>query len=130
MEKITIGKMAVRVGTKVSTIRFYQRSGLLEEPPKVNGGFRYYTVSHVGRLKLILNAKSLGFSLEEVRQLIRAGRERCDIIRGLLKNRIDRVEAEIANLDTARQTLSGLLQTCETELPDRACPAIGRLESI
>ena len=75
MEKITIGKMAARVGTKVSTIRFYQRSGLLEEPPKVNGGFRYYTVSHIGRLKLILNAKSLGFSLEEVRQLIRAGRE-------------------------------------------------------
>ena len=130
MAKITIGKVAELAGTKVSTIRFYQRTGLLEEPPKIHGGFRYYSDNHVGRLRLILNAKSLGFSLEEVRQFISAGRERCDIIRELLKNRIDSVEAEIAGLDTARMTLSGLLQSCETESPDLACPAIGRLESI
>ena len=127
MAKITIGKVAELVGTKVSTIRFYQRKGLMEEPPKVNGGFRYYTNDHVGRLKLILNAKSLGFSLEEVRQLINAGRDRCDIIRGLLKNRLRRVEADIASLDTARETLRGLLQGCESESP--VCPAVGRLES-
>ena len=129
MAKITIGKVAQLVGTKVSTIRFYQRVGLMEEPPKIHGGFRYYTDDHVGRLRLILNAKSLGFPLEEVRQLIKVGWQRCDIIRELLKNRIDHVEAEIASLDIARMTLSGLLQSCEMESPDRVCPAIGRLES-
>lgn len=68
--KITIGKAAAAAGVNVETIRFYQRRGLLVEPPKVLGGFRYYDEATVARVRFIKRAQALGFSLKEVLSLL------------------------------------------------------------
>jgi MerR family transcriptional regulator, mercuric resistance operon regulatory protein len=70
MPKLTIGQVATEGGVNVETIRYYQRRGLLEEPEKPVGGYRNYPKEIVKRIRFIKRAQALGFSLEEVAELL------------------------------------------------------------
>jgi DNA-binding transcriptional MerR regulator len=70
MARLTIGDLAKRTGTKVETIRYYERIGLLPEPGRTEGNYRSYGSEHLGRLSFIRRARDLGFSLDQVRELL------------------------------------------------------------
>ncbi len=69
MKALTIGKVAKQAGIGVETIRFYERIGLLEEPPRNGSGYRQYSPEAVVKLRFIKKAKQLGFSLKEIEEL-------------------------------------------------------------
>ncbi len=70
MEILSIGQVARRAGVGVETVRFYEREGLLEEPPRRASGYRQYSEQVVKRLHFIKRAKQLGFSLKEISELL------------------------------------------------------------
>src|SRR5215471_21335458 len=73
MEILSIGQVAKRAGVGVETVRFYEREGLLEEPPRGASGYRQYSEQVVKRLHFIKRAQQLGFSLKEISELLRLG---------------------------------------------------------
>ena len=68
MDSMSIGKVANRVALGVETLRFYEREGLLEKPPRLNSGYRAYPAATVNRVLFIKRAKELGFSLKEIQR--------------------------------------------------------------
>ena len=78
---LKIGQLARAAGVNVETIRYYERRGLLPEPPRTRSGYREYPESDVARLGFIRRAQELGFTLKEVKELIREGNVRRVIIR-------------------------------------------------
>ena len=73
---LKIGELGSATDTKVETIRYYERIGLLPVPSRTTGNYRSYTAEHVGRLGFIRRARELGFSIAEVRELLNNGRTR------------------------------------------------------
>ena len=72
---LTIGELAKAAGVNVETVRYYQRRGLLKEPPRPVAGFRRYAASEVGRLRFVKRAQMLGFTLGEIADLMRLADE-------------------------------------------------------
>jgi MerR family mercuric resistance operon transcriptional regulator len=115
MAGMTIGKLAAAGGVGVETIRYYQRRGLLQEPPRDEfyGGIRRYGVPDVQRLRFIRAAQGAGFTLEQIAELLeldatddRAG------ARALATERITALDAKIAELQEARTALARLARDC------------------
>lgn len=123
MKDMAIGALAREAGVGVETIRFYQRRGLLEEPPRA-GGIRRYDDRHVERVRFIKRAQAAGFTLAEIGELIAldAGQDRARA-RALATARIDALEARIAELRDAQAALSRLAGACAEER-EGPCPII------
>lgn len=113
MEALTIGGLAETGGVGVETIRFYQRKGLLHTPTRA-AGIRRYGHDDVRRLKFIRQAQAAGFTLEEIRELLAldASEDRRRA-RQLAKARIEALDARIAELEKARNSLRRLATECE-----------------
>src|SRR5215469_7495444 len=96
---LTIGTLAKWGRVNVETIRYYQRRGLLEEPPRPAGGFRHYSQESVKRVRFIKRAQNLGFSLEEILILLTLDeRKACKKTRGIAAHKLELIEAKIADL--------------------------------
>lgn len=121
---MTIGELAAEAGVGVETIRFYERQGILPEPPRSAAGYRRYADVDRWRLAFILRGKSLGFSLRDIGELLGAESERsiADVLR-VTASRLVRVEDELAELARHRDRLRALLRTCEHGEGD-ACLAL------
>ena len=76
MESLTIGKVAGLAGVGVETIRFYEREGLIDEPPRRASGYRQYPMNTADRVRFIKSAKELGFTLKEIKELLSSKRLR------------------------------------------------------
>lgn len=123
--KITIGKAAAAAGVNVETIRFYQRRGLLAEPPKVLGGFRYYDDATIARVRFVKRAQALGFSLEEVLDLLALEQSvACRETHDAAVRKLQLVEERINDLNLIRLTLKNLVQQCEAGPAAFSCPII------
>ncbi len=109
---LTIGSLADAGGVGVETIRYYQRKGLLGTPTR-EGGIRRYGSEDVRRLRFIRQAQAAGFTLEQIRELLDldAGEDRARA-RELAKERIEALDAKIAALETARNSLRRLAREC------------------
>lgn len=120
---ITIGKLAEAANVGIETIRFYQRKGLLDEPPRSQGG-RRYGASDVRRLTFIRQAKAAGFTLEEINKLIRldAGEDR-EEARALAYLRLTALDEKIAELEEARSSLRRLIDRC-ADGKEGPCPIL------
>lgn len=126
--RLTIGKVAAAADVNVETVRFYQRRGLLAEPPKETGSFRYYDAASIARIRFIKRAQALGFTLEEVDGLLgldqsSACRETHDA--AVLK--LSAVEQRIRDLKRIRLTLKKLVDQCEAGTNPVSCPIIESL---
>lgn len=112
MGSMTIGKLAAMAGVGVETIRFYQRRGLVAEPPKT-GGVRRYDHSDVERVRFIKRAQAAGFTLAEIGELIAldAGEDRARA-RQLATARVAALDKKIAELREARAALKRLADEC------------------
>ncbi len=74
MIRLTIGRLARAAGVHVETVRYYQRRGLISVPPRPTGSVRHYPQTAVGQLRFIKRAQDIGFSLAEIKQLLRLQR--------------------------------------------------------
>ena len=124
---LTIGRLACKAGVNVETVRYYQRIGLVEEPGKPAEGFRIYSPDTVDRITFIKRAQVLGFSLDEVRELLEIGDGHCADVRSRAEEKRDRVVAQIGELDALRRTLDTLIDACLAGRDDAHCPIVESL---
>jgi MerR family mercuric resistance operon transcriptional regulator len=115
MRAVTIAGLAREGRVGVETIRYYQRRGLLKTPERRDGGsVRRYGEEYIGRLRFIRSAQAAGFSLEQIAELLAldASDDR-PRARALAKERISALNAKIAELRTARDSLQRLARACD-----------------
>lgn len=128
-ERIAIGRLAKHTGTKVETIRYYERLGLWAAPARSAGGYRLYGTEHLKRLNFIRRARSLGFSIGEVRTLLRLTDERkrpCTEVRIVAEAHLRDVHAKIADLRAMERVLKATVARC-AEGTGVHCPLIDAL---
>ncbi len=107
-----IGKLASELGISAQAVRFYERSGLLNEPARTDSGYRQYGPNDLKRLRFIRQAKELGFTLPEIGSMLRmhdAGHAPCAEVIAIAQRHLDEVEAEIHRLQRFRRQLSSAL---------------------
>lgn len=127
-QDLTIGKVARAAGVNVETVRYYQRSGLVPEPPRPPGGVRRYSDETVARLRFIKRAQELGFALAEIRRLLALGEpQSCGRARALAADKLALVRARIADLERMRAVLDALIERCDVTRGRVACPIIETL---
>lgn len=126
--KLTIGRLAESAQVNVETVRYYQRRGLMREPERPMGSVRRYSGDDVRRIRFIRRAQRLGFTLEDLTNLLKLedGRS-CRETEHLAKQKLDLVEARIADLMRLRKTLRELIARCESGRGKMACPIIKSL---
>ena len=126
---MTIGPLARKAATHVETIRYYQRRGLLPLPQKPQGGIRRYDENSVARLHFIRSAQWLGFSLEEVGELLKLeDGTHCDEARALAEDKLDDVRRRIAGLQQMEVALNDLVERCRCSEDPQSCPMIHSLQ--
>ena len=95
LKGITIGTLARKAGVNIETIRYYQRRGLLQEPPKPVEGYRLYPLESVQRILFIKRAQRLGFSLEEIINLLQLGEGNCNETKTLAMQKLSAIETRL-----------------------------------
>jgi Cu(I)-responsive transcriptional regulator len=127
MDGLTIGKLAKRSGLGIETVRFYERQGLIAPPPRTSSNYRIYPPGDIDRLRFIKRAKTLGFSLREIRELLFL-REEPTATKADVKRRTEEKIAEIGerirDLTRIKEALEGLAASCDGEGPTSQCPIL------
>lgn len=124
----TIGGLAKATGVGVETVRYYQRRGLLPEPPRPPGEVRRYGEPDVKRLRFIRSAQSAGFTLSEIKELVDldASDDR-DRARELAQSRVAALDEKIEELRKAREALAGLASACAKKRGG-SCPILSAFD--
>lgn len=126
---LTIGKLAEAAGVNIETIRYYQRRGLLGEPPKPLGGHRRYAPEQAKRVRFIKRAQALGFTLDEVGALLTLDAAcACGDTRALAVRKRTLIERKMADLAAMHQVLGDLVRQCDAGDGGATCPIIDVLE--
>lgn len=129
LENLTIGAFAKAAGVNVETIRFYQRKGLLLEPDRPYGSIRRYSGSDVARVRFVKSAQRLGFSLDEIGELLKLeDGTHCSEAAELAALRLDDVRAKLAALMQMEAALSALIGQCRAQPGTVSCPLIAALQ--
>ncbi len=118
MDTITIGKLAKSCKVKIDTVRYYEKSGLINPMVRTEAGYRIYNTSAIDRLRFIRKAKNLGFKLEEIKDLLELSEmpeADCSDIRERAKDKIDEIELRIADLNKMKTSLEELVKFCPGE---------------
>lgn len=124
-ENLTIGTFAKAAGVGVETIRFYQRKGLLTEPHKPYGGIRRYNEMDIARVKFVKSAQQLGFTLDEVLDLLMLDDgTHCTEARLLAENKLKNVREKLENLHQIERVLARLVDDCCAHQGIISCPII------
>jgi len=132
MKPLTIGKVAGLSGVGVETVRFYEREGLLEAPPRSESGYRQYPPEAVGRIRFTKRAKALGFTLREIRELLRlrmAPDTACADIRRRAAAKVEDIEGRIRDLRRMKGALERLQCACKGAGPTSDCPILEYLKT-
>ena len=114
-DRLTIGDLARATATKVVTVRYYERIGLLPAPARTSGNYRAYGPDHLNRLSFVRRARDLGFSIEQVRELLGLSDDRdrsCEAVDAIAREHLREVERKIADLAALRRELDGLIGQC------------------
>lgn len=124
----SIGQLARTAGTGVETIRYYERRGLMPEPPRAASGYRRYPLDAADRLHFIQRVKRLGFTLEEIAGLLNLeeGGDRGQV-KAFAEAKLEEIETRIADLEHMRASLRELTARCSGEGPVAGCPIIEAL---
>jgi MerR family mercuric resistance operon transcriptional regulator len=131
VKRLQRAELSRLTGCNLETVRYYEKVGLLPEPPRTASGYRSYDSTHERRLRFVLRARELGFSLDEVRELLRLVDEHdqpCTEARAVATAHLDDVRAKIADLKRMERALTDVVAQCaEGTLPE--CPLIESLFS-
>tara|TARA_R110000737_G_C14578493_1_gene485261 strand:- start:1198 stop:1581 length:384 start_codon:yes stop_codon:yes gene_type:complete len=122
----TIGVVAKELCINVETIKFYERSGLIKQPPKPDSGYRTYSTALVSRIKFILKAKTLGFTLNEISSLLSLS-SNCKEVEAMSLQKLEVIRKKIADLKQLASVITNLTETCHNNQGDARCPIIDSL---
>jgi MerR family transcriptional regulator, mercuric resistance operon regulatory protein len=127
---LTIGALAQSAGVGVETARYYQRRGLLAEPARSYGSIRRYGTPDAARLRFIRRAQDLGFTLEEIGELLKLqdGTDR-RAIRRIARARLKQVDSRLADLQRMRDVLEHVVHDCEHSPGAPRCPIIDAIDT-
>ncbi|EIL95733.1 MULTISPECIES: heavy metal-responsive transcriptional regulator [Rhodanobacter] len=127
---LTIGAVAKRVGVAIDTIRYYEREGLLPEPQRRASGYRSYGDDAIAQLRFIRRAKNLGFTLEEIRELLSLSTDRqrgVKAVKQRAQQRLAAIDQRIAELHKVRDGLAQLVDSCPGHGKPEECPILRAL---
>jgi MerR family mercuric resistance operon transcriptional regulator len=124
---LTIGMLAKRAGVTVETIRFYQRRGLLAEPEKPFKGVRRYTEQDAWRLRFIKQTQKIGFSLNEILELLNLEDGRRRDVRSMILDKLASIRQRIEELRAMEKNLSDLADGCLRNTHRTSCPTLTML---
>jgi MerR family mercuric resistance operon transcriptional regulator len=131
MKTFTIGQLAKRANVNLETIRFYERKGLLPEPPRNKSGHREYCIKDLRRTEFIKRTQSLGFSLQEISDLlslrVESGKT-CGDVKQRVKSKLIDIEEKIETLQRMREVLLRLETNCPGKGPLNECPILETLD--
>ena len=129
-ETLTIGELSELAAVNIETIRYYERIKMLPAPPRTSGGRRIYDATHLRLLAFIRRSRELGFTLDEIRALIRLGspeKASCRQVRDIASHHLDDIRAKIADLRKLERLLAKTVAQCTgTMAPD--CPVLDILD--
>lgn len=133
MKSLTIGKIAHLAEIGVETVRFYEREGLIEQPPRRESGYRQYPEETVHRLRFIKRAKELGFTLREIKELLGlridlSSAATCNAVRKLAEEKITDVRGRIRTLQRMEAVLVKLVGSCRNRAVTSDCPILEVLQ--
>ncbi len=131
MAGLTIGKLAKQAGVSIDTVRFYERRGLIAEPCRSESNYRQYPEEEIARLKFIKKAKLLGFSLNEIKELLvlRHSHDGTkDEVRSKVAKKIVCIKEKIADLGRILEALEKLNESCDGHGSLDDCPILAALE--
>jgi len=127
-----IGEVADRGGVNLQTIRYYEREGLLPQPPRLPSGYRVYTQPTVRRVRFIKRAQELGFTLSEIRELLSLRldheRDRSEV-RAIAEAKVSDIAEKIRTLTAMKEALVRLTEHCSGHGPASECPILESLDS-
>lgn len=112
---MNIGELARAADTKSETIRYYERIGLLPQPPRTAGNYRDYAAVHVSRLTFTRRARDLGFSIEQIRVLLDLADQKeqsCEAVDAIARDHLADVKRKLADLSALRRELDSLIGQC------------------
>ena len=128
---LTIGALAHAAEVGVETIRFYERKGLIPEPPRTRSGYRQYAGDSVDRVKFIRRAQGLGFSLREISELLDMRVDEvaaCGPVEAQAREKLGQVAGKIEELRRMEAALQRLVEACESREPTGVCPILEELD--
>jgi len=124
---LTIGQLATKAAINIETIRYYERRGLIKRPQKPVSGYRRYGGDILRRLLFIRRAKSIGFTLDEIANLLLLSEGNCDEIQLLAEQKLDQIRARVSDLQRLAEVLEDLVRQCNTSADKKHCPIIETL---
>lgn len=130
MEKLMIGQLAKKANVNLETIRYYERRGLIPEPPRNKSGHRGYSLEEVQRTEFIKRCKALGFSLKEISELLSLSVEpgtTCGDVKARIETKIANVEKKIEDLRKIKKSLLSMSSKCRGKGPIGQCPILEEL---
>lgn len=131
LHTLTIGALANKAGVNVETIRYYQRIGLIDEPRKPLQGYRVYPATTLQRVKFIKRAQQLGFSLQEIEELLELGdgsnESTCSDVRARAEQKLNQINQQIQDLEGLRSSLKQLISSCNKGNTHASCPLVKTL---
>lgn len=132
MSTHTIGFTAKAAGVGVDTVRYYEREGLLSKAERTASGYRLYTPADIGRLQFIRKAKALGFTLDDITELLRLqdGGGQRDQVRAKARARIEDLNRKILDLTAIRDALAALEGRCHGRGTVAGCPIIQGVQAV
>lgn len=132
MNQLSIGQLAKATQVKIETIRYYERRGLIPEPPRRESGYRIYSQAHIKRLHFIKKAKGLGFTLKEILQLLSLkvnAKDTCAEFQNMAKKKVEDIDSKIVLLLGFKDMLNKLVALCCEKKSDDECPILEYLEA-
>ncbi len=125
-----IGELSGKTGVSIDTIRYYEKRGLIPQAARSQSGYRHYANDDAVRLRFIVQAKKLGFTLKEISQLlgIRSSQNDCRKMKSIAEAKAEEITARIQKLSRMRDTLLDMAAQCEQSKDDDPCPILKSLE--
>ena len=122
-----IGELAKATGVSTQALRFYEREGLLSQPPRTSSGYREYGPRALGTLTFILEAKAVGFTLSEIKQF--AGidpdsAQSCSLMQKLVHKKLGDLKEKRAAMKRMQKRLDGLMEECLLQEENAGCPVL------
>ena len=124
---LTIGKLANKANISVETVRYYERRGLINRPVKPEVGYRQYEHESLQKLLFIKKAKTLGFSLDEIGNLLALSESHCADVQSLARQKLMSIKTRVKDLQRLEQVLEDLLGQCGNNIDAAHCPIIDTL---
>lgn len=131
---LSIGQLATQTGTKVETVRYYEKIGLLAPPGRTRGNYRAYGDNDLARLSFIRRTRDLGFSIDQIRRLLSLsddGSRDCTTIDEIASTHLQEIDRKLADLAALRREIAALVASCEggtvgeCRILEALAPAIG-----